>query len=214
MCLSVGSQFDEETTVVALSLQSGATCAVESLGFLESSDIPPGIVWIDDALAWPGGFEGNGVVLDLNAGDVTDIGFDEARFFDWAGGVLVDPPSTNNFPFYASVDDLIAGTNSETYALSPVGSRGFTVDDVLHTYDYDGASAGSVNIVTGDGEVAVVLPDFPGGIDGMDRIGDAVAVLVDEVVYIHDLETGAEVDTQPISYDSLRGLACSPGVSN
>ncbi len=214
VCLSVGNQFDEETAIVAISLESGATCTVQSLGFTEFFDLPPAISWVGQAVTWSGGFEESGVVVDLGTGDMTDIAFSDSRFFDWGEGVLVDVASSKNYPYFETIDDLIAGTPAETYALTFLGSRGFTAGDSLHTYNFDGTSDGSVDILTGANVPPVVLAGFDGGIDGMAQVGDAVAVLSNEVIYVHDLATGAEIDSQPVAHESLRGLACSPGVTD
>ncbi|MEM6995853.1 MAG: hypothetical protein AAF721_35410 [Myxococcota bacterium] len=213
VCISAGESFDGPSTIVAMSLTTGAVCDVQTFGGVKFFDVPPQIAWIGDSVAWPGQFEGNGMVVDLNTGTAAEVGFSEGRFFDYSDGVLVDLSGSDNFPYFSSIDDLLNNAPTETYALSFLGSRGFTVGDVLHTYNSDGTSDGSVDILTGAEVPAVLLQGFDGFIDGMAAIGDAVAVLNDGIVYIHDLESGKVIDSQPIAYDSLRGLACSPGIA-
>ena len=212
VCLAIGSAFDEETAVVAFSLETGATCVVQTLGFFEVFDVAPHLVWIGDELAWPGEYEIGGRVVNLDDGVMTEIEYESARFFEHDDGVLVDLANSSNYPYYDSIDALVDGTPAETYALGLLGGYGVAWDGVLHTYAYDGSADGAVDLGSGSPAPALTLMGYAGNIDGLSHADGVIAVLDDEVVYLFDDATGGALGSQPIASEELRGLACSVGL--
>ena len=214
VCLSIGVN-DYDAFLVAMSLETGATCELMELS-IQDYDLPNSMVWVDELVAWPMWDEwsnqhGRVVHLDtLSETEVERTGY----AFEWNDGLLVYNWEVANWPYYASIDDFITGTISETYDPPSVGSYGFVAEDILRTYDYNGTSDAAVDLLTGDQVPSIPLENLGDYIRGMSAVGDTyVFALEGATVTRYDLHTGSELDVQPINYAQLSALACSPGLT-
>ncbi len=211
VCLSVTEPFDGPLQVVAFSLQTGAQCTVTELSSGEL-DLARTWVWSDDQLAWPGGFEDQGMVVDLDDGSTQPLDVSEARLFEWDDGILEDPAESQNFTYYETLEALVAGTVSETLALDVSGRFGVVREDVLYTFDNDGTDGGASDLLTKSSAAGISLAGFTGFLDGLSAAGDRIIALSDETAYVYDFD-GQLVETQPLSATNMRGLACSRGLT-
>jgi hypothetical protein len=190
-------------------LDTGSVCTLVELdqAFGASS-----LAWMDGELV---GCDDTDLTLrraDLATGEVTTFDVSCQAVTRHPEGVLVLPSTSGSPALYASVDAIVAGTASETFAIEPAAARISVADDIMYSAWHSTQAMQVWDLATSAYVMDVLLEDFDDWVFGMAAVGGNLALLGSPdtlLLRVHDAGSGALLDELPLpDLASPQGLAC------